>query len=196
MSCFSLLQACYCAWRHLHLLLPTSCLFRLSSMWLPDLYCVRNASSLPSHFSLSPGYLITWRGQNLSAAICLSRLFLSPSTEQTIVSYTALHSVLDVPSQAVPSYCFNRNSFILRFDLFVFRKNISNPLGLDFAPGFTVSDQVAIGLLFVMLQSFLYCKDLCIFFFLYHSLLNTLYYILFNVSLLCSSLECILLKGA
>lgn len=96
---------------------------------------------------------------------------LSPSTEQTIVSCTALHSAPDVPSQAVRFYCFNRNSFILCFDLFVFKKNISDPLGLEFAPGFTVSDEVAIGL-FVLLQSFLYCKDLCVFFFLYHSLFN------------------------
>ena len=150
----------------------------------------------------SSRYLITWRRQNLSAAVCMSRLF--PLTfHRTDHCQPHCPSLCPgIPSQA---YCFNRNSFILHFDLVVFIylfifssclwKEYQWPSGPGLYAWFTVSDKVAIGLLLVLLQSFSAAKT-CASFSFCVTLFNTLYCVLFSVSLLCSSLECIVFKGA
>ena len=143
LSCFSLLQACYCAWRHLHLLLPTSCLFRLSCMWLPDLYCVRNASFLPSHFSPEP-QIPNHLEKTESQCCCLHVQALPSHLPQNRLLSATLPFTL--PRCTLPgltvligiplSFILTQLSlFIYLFFLVVFKKNISDPLGLDFAPG-------------------------------------------------------------
>ena len=52
-------------------LLPLQALFHVAARFIPCEECLFPSITLLPE----PGYLITWRGQNLSAAICLSSLF-------------------------------------------------------------------------------------------------------------------------